>query len=69
MLTITVNGHERKLSIGCRTFVSLDVLLKILEADDQEVTLNGATIRCQEFAQTDVKGGDTLELAFVNRKQ
>lgn len=66
MLTIRVNGHEEKLSIGCRTFVSLDVLLKILEADVQEVTLNGEVIRSHEFMKTTVKGGDTLKLAFVN---
>jgi hypothetical protein len=60
-----------KLSIGCRTFVSLDVLLKMLEADSREVTLNGETIYIQSFAQTSVKGGDTLEFAFrkVNSKE
>jgi hypothetical protein len=62
MLTITVNESEKKLNIGCRTFVSLDVLLKILEADDQRVTLNGDTIRSHEFGKTTVKGGDTLGL-------
>ena len=66
MLTITINGSEKRLNIGCRTFVSLDVLLKILEADDQEVTLNGEKIRNHEFVKTSVKGGDTLGLAFVD---
>jgi hypothetical protein len=66
MLTITLNGRVEKLNIGCRTFVSLDILLKILEADDQEVTLNGETVRSHEFGKTTVTGGDTLGLAFLN---
>ena len=62
MLTIKVNGREEKLSIGCRTFVSLDVLLKILESDVRSVTLNGETVSSHEFVQTTVKGGDSLLL-------
>lgn len=62
MLTITVNGSERKLNIGCRTCVSLDVLMTILESKDQQVTLNGKRIRSLEFAKTTVGGGDTLGL-------
>lgn len=64
MLTIKVNGREEKLSIGCRTFVSLDVLLKILEADVQMVTLNGKTIPSHDFGQTTVNSGDALKLVF-----
>jgi len=62
MLTITVNGQEKKLSIGCRTFISLDVLLKMLAADLQLVTLNGAIISRQEFKNITVKSGDSLLL-------
>lgn len=61
MLTITVNGREEKLNIGCRTFVSLDVLLKILEVDGQDVTLNGEKICVRGFEKTFVNGGDKLE--------
>jgi hypothetical protein len=57
-----VNGREQKISIGCRTFVFLDVLLKILKADDREVTLNGAIICGHEFGKTIVNGGDSLLL-------
>ena len=64
MLTITVNGREEKLNIGCRTFVYLDVLLKILEVDDQEVILNGETVRSHGFEKTIVNGGDKLGLVF-----
>ena len=64
MLTITVNGSKKKFNIGCRTFVNLDVILKLLEADGQEVTLNGESIRSHVFAKTTVKGGDTLGLVF-----
>ncbi len=62
MLTITVNGSERKLNIGCRTFITLEVLLDILEANSQEVTLNGDTIRNHQFGNIEVKGGDALRL-------
>jgi hypothetical protein len=68
MFTIKVNGREEKLRIGCCTFVSLDVLLKILESDDLEVILNGKTVCSQHFARTTVNGGDSLKLAFVNSK-
>ena len=60
MLTITVNGSEKKLNIGCRTFVALDEMVNLLETAGQKVTLNGTVIRSQEFAQTFVKGGDNL---------
>jgi sulfur carrier protein ThiS len=62
MLTITVNGQQKKLSIGCRTFISLDVLLRMLEADVQSVTLNGEIISRQDFGNTTIKGGDSLQL-------
>ncbi len=62
MLTIKVNGREEKLKIGCRTSVYLDVLLKILESDVTQVTLNGATITSREFEHTTVNSGDSLLL-------
>lgn len=68
MLTIKVNGREEKLVIGCRTFVTLNVLLKILESDAQEVILNGETIQSGKFAGTTVNSGDNLKLAVANRK-
>ena len=63
MLTITVNGREMKLSIGCRTFVTLDVLLTMLKATVQEVILNGTAISRNEFGTTTVNNHDTLKLA------
>ena len=62
MLTIKVNGREEKLKIGCRTSVYLDVLLKILESNVTQVTLNGATITSREFENTTVNSGDSLLL-------
>jgi hypothetical protein len=67
MLTITINGHEEKLNIGCRTFVSLDVLLKILSANDSAVTLNGKKISSNNVASTIVIGGDKLALPGLDR--
>ena len=67
MLTIMVNGHEEKVSIGCRTFVCLDVLLKIFASDARQVILNGITIRSHEFAQTTVNGGDIINTAIAKR--
>jgi sulfur carrier protein ThiS len=67
MITITVNGREEKVNIGCRTFVSLDVLLKIFESDVRQVTLNGESIHSHVFAQTTVQGGDTIKLAVADR--
>ena len=62
MLAIAVNRQEMKLNIGCRTFVDLDVLLKIIEADCRKVHLNGIVIRSHEFGKTTVTGGDSLLL-------
>jgi hypothetical protein len=67
MLTITVNGSEEKMNIGCRTFVSLDILLKILSANDSAVTLNGKKISSSNVTSTIVKGGDSLVLPGLGR--
>ena len=66
MLTLKVDGCEEKLNIGCRTFVTLDVLLKILETDAQNVTLNGEVVNSIQFAKTDVNGGDILNLSICD---
>jgi hypothetical protein len=67
MLTITVNGSEMKVNIGCRTFVSLDVLLRILEGNDSSVTLNGRKIGRDDVTSTLVQGGDSLALPGLVR--
>jgi len=60
VLTITLNGRKEKLNIGCRTFISLDVLLNILSAPDSAVTLNGTKISSNKIAGTIVNAGDSL---------
>jgi sulfur carrier protein ThiS len=67
MLTITLNEREEKFNIGCRTFVALDELLRLLSADDSAVTLNGDKISSKNMANTMVKGGDTLALPGLGR--
>jgi sulfur carrier protein ThiS len=67
MLTIKVNGREEKLNIGCRTFIALDQLLKILAAEDSAVTLNGTKISSESLAKTVVKGGDSLKVPGLTR--
>jgi hypothetical protein len=62
MLTITVNGSEKKLNIGCRTFIALDELLRLLSANVSSVTLNDMKISSNNAARTIVKGGDSLAL-------
>jgi sulfur carrier protein ThiS len=59
-MTITVNGREEKLHIGCRTFVSLDEMLKLLESSAKEVKLNGKHIPSKEYVDTYVNRGDSL---------
>jgi sulfur carrier protein ThiS len=63
MLTIKVNGDVKKLNIGCRTFVNLDVLLNILESSPKKVTLNGETVTTAQYAQTIVNSSDALVLS------
>jgi hypothetical protein len=67
MLTIRVNGREKKLNIGCRTFLSLTEVLALLEVKDQKVTHNGGAVSCQEFENTTVKGGDTLGVNYCEQ--
>jgi hypothetical protein len=67
MLTITVNGCEEKLNIGCRTFIALDELLRILSAQDSHIALNGTKISSNYAAKTMVKGGDSLALPGLVR--
>jgi hypothetical protein len=61
-MTITVNGHEKIFHIGCRTFVSLDEMLKLLESSVEKVELNGKHIQSYEYAKTHVNRGDILFL-------
>lgn len=63
MLTINLNGREEKLNIECRTFVSLDTLLKILKVDVRNVALNGETVNMAKFARTTISSGDNLKIA------
>lgn len=68
MLTITVNGNEEKLNIGCRTFVTVEQLLQQLYVkplEQQVVTLNGSCVKQSEFERTGVKNGDTLQLTTI----
>ena len=67
MLTITLNGREEKFNIGCRTFVSLGELLRLLSANDSAVTLNGDKVSSNNVADTMVKGGDSLALSGLCR--
>ena len=67
MLTITLNGSEEKLNIGCRTFVSLGELLRLLSANDSAVMLNGDKISNNNAANTFIKGGDSLALPGLGR--
>jgi hypothetical protein len=62
MLKIHVDGRQEQLSIGCRTFISLDVLLRMLESDAVQVTHNGTTIFSHQFETTTVNSGDSLLL-------
>lgn len=68
MMTISVNGREKKFNIGCRTFIALTELLNILEVKDRKVTHNGGTVSCQEFENITVKGGDTLGVNYSAHK-
>ena len=60
MLTIKVNGREEKLNIGCRTFIALDELLRLLTVNDVSVVLNGDAVESGAVPQTLVKGGDSI---------
>jgi sulfur carrier protein ThiS len=68
MLTIKVNGQVTKLSIGCRTFITLDVLLTMLGSKDQNVILNGKPVDNQNYGSINVCNGDTLKLDGGNTK-
>jgi len=67
MLSITVNGSEEKLNIGCRTFIALDELLGLLSAKESSVTLNGDKISRSNLTRTIVNGGDSLTVPGLVR--
>ena len=64
-MNITVNGAERKLNIGCRTFISITELLHILEVKQYQpvsVRLNGEIIHQQNLLKSVVSNGDDVTL-------
>jgi sulfur carrier protein ThiS len=64
MMTITVNGREEKLNIGCRTFVSLAELLSLLRMERQYALaiVNGSSIPHRDFSSSMIKSGDGIRL-------
>lgn len=62
MLTVAINGRDKKFNIGCRTFISICEILRLLKSKDQQVLLNGEAIQGHDFARTMVKAGDILDL-------
>ncbi|MFH1028605.1 MAG: hypothetical protein V1791_11440, partial [Pseudomonadota bacterium] len=55
--------------LGCRTFIGLDELLRLLSAVDSAVTLNGEKIGRNNVAKTIVYGGDSLVLPAMADKK
>ena len=61
-MTITVNGSELNMNIGCRTFTSVSKLLDLLKVINlpSSIELNGQSIDRLDFVSTSVKDGDIL---------
>jgi sulfur carrier protein ThiS len=67
-MNVTVNGKERKLNIGCRTFISVIELLNILEVKQDlpvALSLNGEIIHWQNVPGTAVSSGDTVVISGI----
>ncbi len=65
MLTLTINGKEEKLNIGCRTFISLYELLHLLEVPSGRnvaVQVNTQAIGQRDYMQYTISNGDHLTI-------
>lgn len=65
MLTLKMNGKEEKISIGCRSFVSLYELLHLLEipsGTDITIKINKQNIEPHEYMLRNVSGLDRLTI-------
>jgi hypothetical protein len=65
MLTLKINGEEEKISIGCRTFVSLYELLHLLEipsGTDLTIKINKQNIEPHEYMLQNVSSSDRLTI-------
>ena len=62
-MTITVNGRVRKVEIGCRTFISINELLRFLDYEKTPVAsleLNNISISKHLYGGTMISGGDKI---------
>lgn len=67
MLSLTINSRQEKLTIGCRTFISLYELLHLLEiptCTTLNVQVNAVEIESREFMQRMISNGDTLTINY-----
>lgn len=67
MLTLTVNGKEERLNIGCRTFISLYELLHLLEiptCNKLNIQVNSVGVESREFMLRMISNGDNLTINY-----
>jgi len=64
-MTVSINGKSVRLNIGCRTFVTVSELLRLLDMDADcctAVEVNKIRVEKHGFLQNTVKAGDRLKI-------
>jgi len=64
-MNVSVNGTSLRLNIGCRTFVTVSELLRLLGMGEDcctAVEVNKSRIEKHGFLQNTVKAGDRLKI-------
>lgn len=64
-MKITVNGKQQEIHSGCRSYLYVDQLLKLLkleQAPDMKVTVNGFLVKSSTYAAAEIKTADKVEI-------
>lgn len=64
-MKITVNGLQEEIHTGCRSYLYVGQLLKMLkleQAPDMKVTVNGCLVKKCTYAVEEIKSADKVEI-------
>lgn len=76
-MKVTVNSRQEEIHLGCRSYLYLDQLLRLLvlaDAKEVQVTVNGQQIEKDNFSSAEVKSADKVRITvcragIINSKQ
>lgn len=65
-MKISVDGKQEEIHSGCRSYLYVDQLLKLLkleQAPDVQVTVNGCLVENSTYAATEIKSADKVKIS------